>query len=703
MSALASFYPSTPLDVPETITQPSADFKKEVVRVMTSIFLFFIVYVILIILAIALAAASVYGGLMLIISVPKIITVMVGIGLMGLGILVFFFLVKFIFAVSKVDQSGNIEIKEEEQPELFAFIRQVTKDTQTPFPKKIFISPEVNACVFYNSSFWSMLFPVRKNLQIGLGLVNALNLSEFKAVMAHEFGHFSQRSMKLGSFVYNVNHVIYNMLYDNNSYGSLINKWANMSGYFAFFASITIRIVQGIQWVLQQMYGLINKSYMRLSRQMEFHADAVAASVSGSDNCINALRRIEVADVCYNTVISKYNEWAKQNVIGNNFYPSQDCVLKHLQKDGRVELDNHRLPIVKEEFFKTSNYSRVNFKDQWASHPAREDREAHLRKLNVHGETKHEPAWSIFRGAEQLQEHLTGKLYNAFTPGEKTVRIEPVQFEERFNEEVANYSLPEAYNGFYDSRELKEFDVESVAASAASRSFAKDEFYTIFTAENASLAKKIQHLDDDIETLIAIRDKRINIKSFDYDGQKYERQEADDIRSKLQLERDMLVQQQKELDENAFKFFYRPAKEKGLSEELKKEYADIFARRKEDKIFYDDCNALLELLGPIYQGEQLTMENVSYMVSQLKNDNEDKLKAHLRRFWKDGIFDSDAEFSALVKKFINSDYQYYTDDSLFTNEFSELHTLVFDASSLLSEDRFKKLKKVLEGQLRLVK
>ena len=107
MSALATLYPTTPLDVPETITQPSAAFKKEVVRVMTSVFLFFIVYVILIILAMALAAASVYGGFMLIISVPKVITVMVGIGLMGLGILVFFFLIKFMFAVSKVDQSGN--------------------------------------------------------------------------------------------------------------------------------------------------------------------------------------------------------------------------------------------------------------------------------------------------------------------------------------------------------------------------------------------------------------------------------------------------------------------------------------------------------------------------------------------------------------------------------------------------------------------
>ena len=38
--------------------------------------------------------------------------------------------------------------------------------------------------------------------QASLMLVNALTLSELKAVLAHEFGHFAQRSMALGNWVY---------------------------------------------------------------------------------------------------------------------------------------------------------------------------------------------------------------------------------------------------------------------------------------------------------------------------------------------------------------------------------------------------------------------------------------------------------------------------------------------------------------------
>ncbi|MGK4302038.1 M48 family metallopeptidase, partial [Klebsiella pneumoniae] len=67
-----------------------------------------------------------------------------------------------------------LEITEAEQPRLFAFVRQLCAETQAPEPARIVVSPEVNAGVFYAASFWSLFWPVRKNLHIGLGLVNCL-------------------------------------------------------------------------------------------------------------------------------------------------------------------------------------------------------------------------------------------------------------------------------------------------------------------------------------------------------------------------------------------------------------------------------------------------------------------------------------------------------------------------------------------------
>ncbi|OQP64717.1 hypothetical protein A3860_18315 [Niastella vici] len=152
-------YPETPENVPLTITDPSRSFKKEVSTVMGSVVLFFIVYILLILLSVLLTIACVYGGIALIIALPRFITLMLGIGLIGLGVMVLIFLVKFIFSVSRYDRSGIVEIKEADHPRLFAFIKQLTRDTQTHFPKRIYLSPEVNACVFYDSSFFSMFLP----------------------------------------------------------------------------------------------------------------------------------------------------------------------------------------------------------------------------------------------------------------------------------------------------------------------------------------------------------------------------------------------------------------------------------------------------------------------------------------------------------------------------------------------------------------
>ncbi|WP_435523453.1 M48 family metalloprotease, partial [Chryseobacterium indoltheticum] len=75
-----------------------------------------------------------------------------------------------------------------------------------------------------------MFFPIQKNLTIGVGLINTTTKQELKAILSHEFGHFSQRSMKVGSYVYNVNQIIFNLVNDDASYRNSIEKFASFSG-----------------------------------------------------------------------------------------------------------------------------------------------------------------------------------------------------------------------------------------------------------------------------------------------------------------------------------------------------------------------------------------------------------------------------------------------------------------------------------------
>ncbi len=125
-------------------------------------------------------------------------TLVLAAGLVVLGVMIVYFLIKFMFKTHKTDLSDLTLITRAQHPDLFAFIDGIVKEVGTPFPNKIYISPQVNASVFYDSSFWSMFFPIKKNLHIGMGLVNTITEEEFKAILAHEFGHFSQKSMKVG-------------------------------------------------------------------------------------------------------------------------------------------------------------------------------------------------------------------------------------------------------------------------------------------------------------------------------------------------------------------------------------------------------------------------------------------------------------------------------------------------------------------------
>lgn len=180
------------------------------------------------------------------------------------------------------------------------------------------------------------------------------------------------------------------------------------------------------------------------------------------------------------------------------------------------------------------------------------------------------------------------------------------------------------------------------------------------------------------------------------------RQEAGGILEKLQAEHELLTRQQKQADEAAFSFFYALALHKGEAGQLKQDYIDIFDRRKEDKIFYDDCNALLELIKPLYTGEELTEENVNYMVGRLKQSDEIKLKNNLRQLKNAGVFATDANYTALLNKFLESQYVYFSDGSFFGNEFGELRQLIFEGCELLSEYRFRQVKELLEQQVRLL-
>ena len=686
-------YPATPVDVPLAFTEPSDSFKKEVRRVLGSVVMFFIVYLVMFLLSIGLVVACFYGGIAIITGMASLYGIIAGLGLMGVGLMVFIFLVKFMFAVSRYDRSGIIEIKEAQHPRLFAFIRQLALDTQTPFPKKIYLSPDVNACVFYDSGFWSMFLPVRKNLQIGLGLVNSLNLSEFKAVMAHEFGHFSQRSMKLGSFVYNVNKIIYNLLFENNSYSKFLNSWAQAGNIFAFFASITARIANGIQAVLRRMYAFINKNYMRLSREMEFHADAVAASVSGSQNLVSALRRVELSGSGYNIALQKCDDLFRQKKISNNIYPNQTSVVLKIAAEHKLPLVDN-LPVVSNEFLRSGNLSRINYKDQWASHPTMEDREQQLEQLSVRAERVETSAWHLFDHAEQLQQLLTEKIYSGLDLPPDVIRVEAREFQDKLEQDIKYFSYPDIYKGFYDNRRIT---VQTPDDWNSENEI--DSLEEIFSPYNISLPKKIQSITADLEIVKGIAEKRIQVKTFDFDGKKYAAADAELVIKELGEELSALQQSMDEADKKATRFFLLKAKQHQQHEQLRKKYIDYFKWHSEADALLIGINDIMELMYPIFTGQTIPIERINVIIDDLKTDHEPKLKERLTGWLALNAFDDDADTKLLVGDFVNTRHTYFSDSGFLERQLVMLNDVIHRGWSSVNQYIFMQFKLILESQL----
>jgi Zn-dependent protease with chaperone function len=675
----------------EDLFAPSPQFKKEAAKSVTAIIGFIVVYLLLFVLSLALVGFCFYGGLFILSARISFYTILFSLGIIGCGVMIFVFLVKFLFSESKADNSDSLEITREEQPVLFQTILALAEETGAPKPKKIFLSPDVNAAVFYNSSFWSMFFPVKKNLKIGLGLVNVLNVSELKAVIAHEFGHFSQRSMKVGSWVYQVNKIIYDMLFNNQDYVKSLSSFANVHGIVAICVQLTFKVVQGIQWVLHQMFKVVNSSYLSLSRQMEFHADLVAASVCGSNNITNALRRSEFADTCFAATMNVCNTvWKEQKVV-TNFFTHHRSVVAHLSTLNQLSLVGG-LPILKEDE-ESSGGNRVNVKDQWASHPTLQERKAYLDTYELSAPVDAAPAWTLFQNEDEWKEKLTKLVYRNVSESDIKGHIDEVQFEALLTKQLQSFSYPIVFKEFYNNREVNSFGPEAVVHEP----FVLQPFENILTEETVLLPKKFQYLQQDIAVLQAIVKKEVVTSSFDFDGQKFRRNEAAAVLAQLEGEKEAMQKQLDALDQTVFRYFYAvsPLSE---AEDLKAAYQRYFSLRSKSDESLEMMNRMMEVLGPVFHGETMSIETIQAMVKKLKDVHEPAFKRLLNDWLAIGAFNADVSVKAAAEKFTMTRYEYFAGNSFFDNELFELNQLVQDSWRCISHFVFSRFKAITETQ-----
>jgi Zn-dependent protease with chaperone function len=477
MSDTATFYPPAPADAPADLTAPTAGYRARVLIVLVSLILFVALYVGLVIGSAFLSYYSFshigddsprsttyygrgYRPSRSRSSDPTFWLVVVGICSGALCV----FLVKGLFKRSPSDPSLRVEITEKEQPVLFAFIRRLCRDTRAPFPRRVFLSPEVNAAVFYNSSFLSLVWPTRKNLVIGLGLVNRLNLSEFKAVLAHEFGHFSQNSMKLGSYVYTSNRIIAGMVFGRDWLDDLVGVVRRLDLRIAIFAWAFTGVLWGLRKMLQGVFRAINFANSSLSRQMEFNADLVAVSVTGSDALIHCLARLDFANEALSQAWEDLSTAADHQLFSRDLFYHQTRSAEYL----RGLRQNPRLgepPSLPEEggrhvqVFEPGDDGTPRM---WATHPSNYDREQNAKRNYLRCSIDERSPWVLFQNPEAVREQVTRRFYQVARKLEDVKLSEPEVVQAFIDDEHVETTYHARYHGMYDARYVRPGDVAAL-------------------------------------------------------------------------------------------------------------------------------------------------------------------------------------------------------------------------------------------------
>lgn len=406
-------------------------------------------------------------------------------------------MIKAIFSVSNAKYDDLHEVSAHDQPRLFAYLFELADAAGAPRPHRVFLSATVNAAVFYDLSLFNLIFPSKKNLLIGLPLVNTLSRGELRAVLAHEFGHFAQRTMAVGRWAYVAQQIVGRMVARRDAFDDFLVG----VGRIDFRLTIAVGVLQIIIWsirsLLDSVFQVVMLMQRALSREMEMQADLVAVSLTGSDALIHALHRTRGADDAWDRALAFIQGEFANGRATRDAFAVQTHILQRMSNilndssyanvPPMPEQERHAHRVFKAELAQPSK--------MWLTHPLNHEREANAKRIYVQAPIDPASAWSIFEQPSALREQMTRTLLvgdhkPAFIDLEESLKTLARPFKrEQFSRR---------YCGIYFSRPLTRH------ASALTQ--LRDAHYAASPATLASLYPAT--LTEDVHLLRTLKDER---------------------------------------------------------------------------------------------------------------------------------------------------------------------------------------------------
>lgn len=492
-------YPENPSAVPTDLTEPRAEFRRHAWLAMLGLFGFILIYLALMgcfgwisYIGIVHFQASGFEPLQFAVTTSAVLLTL--------------FMAKSLFAVRRFGAPDGIEVTSATQPELFTFINKLADDIGAPKPHRVFLTPDVNAAVFYDLTLLNLFFPSKKNLIIGLGLVNVLTISEFKAVLAHEFGHFAQKSMLVGRWVYIAQQIIGHMISTRDWLDKLIGFISRIDLRIAWFGWLLSLVIWSIRAVVDTLFSFVVMAERALSREMEFNADLVAVSVSGSDPLINALHKLQAADHAWQLALEVAKSQAAEGKRINDLFSAQRETVAAMQQI----LDDKSYGVTPEiPTGDAAAQHRVFTEDMarppqmWATHPANRDREDNAKARYIPSTLISHSAWEVFCDVEHLRREISVGFYNP----EHRAKLEDIAETDAVFRHFSAPSLHPNFRGNFLNRAImRNFaSIDEVWQSGEIGSDAKLSISKLYPESLKEQLAAVRNLSTEISTLEALK------------------------------------------------------------------------------------------------------------------------------------------------------------------------------------------------------
>lgn len=148
-------------------------------------------------------------------------------------------------------------------------------------PREVYLIGAANAFVADRGGI--MGFGSRRVMGLGMPLLSLLTVSQFRAVLAHEFAHYYGGDTSLGPWVY-------------KTQSSMVRIFQNIGsvGQLARVAVLGVMYIV-ITWILKGYFTAFLRATHFVSRRQEYRADELACLIAGRQNLVDGLQVIHRA------------------------------------------------------------------------------------------------------------------------------------------------------------------------------------------------------------------------------------------------------------------------------------------------------------------------------------------------------------------------------------------------------------------------